>query len=286
MRLLNTSTGFFEEFIGTNIPAYAILSHTWSEEEVSFKDMTATTEPLYMSKKGYAKISMACQLAQADGLQYAWIDTCCIDKTSSAELSEAINSMYQWYQRADKCYAYLVDLDGLDSTVSWRENLVSCRWFARGWTLQELIAPADVYFFDQHWNMLFRKSEGIGVLSNITGIDGGVLAGSRSPQSISVAQRMSWASRRVTTRVEDEAYCLLGIHTLFAISQPFVTYARNLRCQHADAIWRRTKSLLETTRRDCPNLPRLEHICMEGSKSPGHGPRRSCCVLRLCVSGS
>jgi hypothetical protein len=214
MRLLNTSTGFFEEFIGTNIPAYAILSHTWSEEEVSFKDMTATTEPLYMSKKGYAKISMACQLAKADGLQYAWIDTCCIDKTSSAELSEAINSMFQWYERAEKCYAYLVDLEGLESTVSWRENLAYCRWFTRGWTLQELIAPVDVYFFDQHWNMLFRKSEGIGVLTNITGIDRGVLAGSRSLQSISVAQRMSWASRRVTTRVEDEAYCLLGIHML------------------------------------------------------------------------
>jgi hypothetical protein len=209
MRLLNTSTGLSEEFIGTNIPAYAILSHTWGEEEVSFKDMT--TEPSYRSKKGYAKISMTCQLAQADELQYAWIDTCCIDKTSSAELSEAINSMYQWYERAEKCYAYLVDLE---STSAWRENLAHCRWFTRGWTLQELIAPADVYFFDQHWNMLFRKIEGIDVLTSITGIDRRVLGDSRSLLSISVAQRMSWASRRVTTRVEDEAYCLLGIYVL------------------------------------------------------------------------
>jgi hypothetical protein len=206
MRLLNTSTGRFEEFIGTNIPAYAILSHTWDEEEVSFKDMT--TEPSCRSTKGYAKISMACQLAKADGLQYAWIDTCCIDKTSSAELTEAINSMYHWYEKAETCYAYLVDLE---STAAWRENLPHCRWFTRGWTLQELIAPADVYFFDQHWNMLFRKSGGIDVLTSITGIDRDVLGDSRSLRSISVAQRMSWASRRVTSRVEDEAYCLLGI---------------------------------------------------------------------------
>ena len=209
MRLLNTSTGLFEEFIGTNIPAYAILSHTWGEEEVSYKDMT--TEPSYRSKKGHAKISMACQLAKTDKLQYAWIDTCCIDKSSSAELSEAINSMYQWYERAEKCYAYLVDLE---STPAWRENLAHCRWFTRGWTLQELIASPDVYFFDQDWNMLFRKSEGIDVLTKATGIDKGVLGDSRLLLSISVAQRMSWASRRVTTRVEDEAYCLLGIYIL------------------------------------------------------------------------
>jgi len=209
MRLVNTSTGLSEEFIGTNIPAYAILSHTWGEEVVSYKDMTAN--PSYRSKKGYAKISMTCQLAKADGLQYAWIDTCCIDKTSSAELSEAINSMFQWYKVAEKCYTYLVDLK---SDNLWLENLAHCRWFTRGWTLQELIAPADVYFFDQHWNMLFRKSDRIDLLSNITGIDRGVLGTSRSLLSISVAQRMSWASRRVTTRVEDEAYCLLGIPML------------------------------------------------------------------------
>jgi hypothetical protein len=119
--------------------------------------------------------------------------------------------MYQWYKRAEKCYAYLADLE---STVAWRESLSHCRWFTRGWTLQELIAPADVYFFDQNWNMLFRKSEGIEVLTRITGIDKVVLENSASLPSISVAKRMSWASRRVTTRVEDEAYCLLGIYVL------------------------------------------------------------------------
>jgi hypothetical protein len=209
MRLLNTSTGLFEEFIGTNIPAYAILSHTWGEEEISFKDMT--TDESYVSKQGYAKISMTCQLAKEEGLHYAWIDTCCIDKASSAELSEAINSMYQWYEKAEKCYAYLFDLE---STPAWRQNLAHCRWFTRGWTLQELIAPANVYFFDQQWNMLFRKSEATDLLTSITGIDSGILSNSRSLLSFSVAQRMSWASRRVTTRVEDEAYCLLGSYML------------------------------------------------------------------------
>jgi hypothetical protein len=206
MRLLNTSTLLFEEFIGTDVPPYAILSHTWGDEEVSFKEMT--TDPSCKSKKGYAKISMSCQLAIADGLQYAWIDTCCIDKRSSAEVSEAINSMYQWYGRAKKCYAYLVDLE---SSLPWRDNLASCRWFTRGWTLQELIAPGDIYFHDKGWNLLFQKSRMIDALTSITGIDRGVLGNSRSLPSISVAQRMSWASRRTTTRVEDEAYCLLGI---------------------------------------------------------------------------
>lgn len=207
MRLLNTTTNLFEEFIGTNIPTYAILSHTWGEEEVSFQDMA--NEPFYRSKKGYAKIFMTCQLAKADGFQYAWIDTCCIDKTSSAELSEAINSMYQWYAKARKCYVYLADLK---SGPTWRDHLADCRWFTRGWTLQELIAPENVYFFDQEWNMIFHKREGIDVLTRITGIDKGVLQDPRSMLSISVAQRMSWASRRVTTRVEDEAYCLLGMY--------------------------------------------------------------------------
>jgi hypothetical protein len=213
MRLLNTSTELLEEFIDTSIPPYAILSHTWGDGEVSLKDMIR--DPACKSKLGYTKISMTCQLAQEDGLQYAWIDTCCIDKSSSAELSEAINSMYQWYKKAEKCYAYLFDLDstltGLDSTLTWRKRLPQCRWFSRGWTLQELIAPADVWFYDGKWNLVFQKSEDSHMLKRITGIHQDVLKGSRSMLSMSVAQRMSWASRRVTTRAEDEAYCLLGI---------------------------------------------------------------------------
>ncbi|EHK97942.1 putative Vegetative incompatibility protein HET-E-1 [Glarea lozoyensis 74030] len=150
--------------------------------------------PAYKSKLGYTKISMTCQLAREDGLH--------------AELSEAINSMYQWYKKAEKCYAYLFDLD---STPTWRKRLPQCRWFSRGWTLQELIAPMDVWFYDGKWNLVFRKGEDSHLLKRITGIHQDVLKGSRSMLSMSIAQRMSWASRRVTTRAEDEAYCLLGI---------------------------------------------------------------------------
>lgn len=122
MRLINTATGLFEEFVGTNIPNYAILSHTWEGEEVSFKDMNDGT---YRDKKGFRKIEMTCQLAAKEGLQYAWVDTCCIDKSSSAELTEAINSMYRWYQRAEVCYAFLLDLPE-KATLS--VELSNCRW--------------------------------------------------------------------------------------------------------------------------------------------------------------
>jgi hypothetical protein len=207
MRLLNTITGSFEEFIGTDIPAYAILSHTWGEEEVSYKDMT--TDSSYKGKKGYEKIDMTCRIAKNDGLLYAWVDTCCIDKSSSAELSEAINSMFQWYEKAAKCYAYLADFD---LTTDWCESMGRCRWFTRGWTLQELIAPKDVWFFDRHWRYMIRKMEQVPLLGSITGIQDEVLRDSIIVHTIPVAHRMSWASRRVTTRVEDEAYCLLGTY--------------------------------------------------------------------------
>lgn len=144
MRLINTNTYAFEEFIGRNIPKYAILSHTWEEEEVSFADVTGN--PRFREKKGWSKIDMTCKLASHQGLAYAWVDTCCIDKSSSAELTEAINSMFRWYQRAEICYVFLSDL--YKGTV---RELDHCRWFTRGWTLQELIAPCRVQFFDSSW---------------------------------------------------------------------------------------------------------------------------------------
>lgn len=100
----------FKEFYQNNIPSYAILSHTWEDgEEVTFEDCKSSA---VKDKKGYKKIQHTCRLAIADGIEYVWIDTCCIDKSSSAELTEAINSMYKWYQQAKVCYAYLSDLQG------------------------------------------------------------------------------------------------------------------------------------------------------------------------------
>src|SRR6266480_713025 len=213
MRLINTVTGLFEEFIGRNIPKYAILSHTWEEEEVSIKDMSL---PSRNNKKGYRKVEMTCQIASQAGFGYAWVDTCCIDKSSSAELTEAINSMYRWYQRAEVCYVFLADLP---ASASLNVALQNCRWFTRGWTLQELIAPGIIFFFDQEWNNRGTKRELVEDLSRITGINTKILLHAQRLSSVAVAQKMSWAANRKTTRVEDAAYCLLGI---FNVNMPLL----------------------------------------------------------------
>jgi hypothetical protein len=122
MRLINTSSGAFEEFIGRNIPEYAILSHTWEEEEVSYQDYVGGT---CSHKKGYEKIRKTLELANQSGLPYAWVDTCCIDKGSSAELTEAINSMYRWYQRSQRCYVYFSDFE---AGADLGSQLSKCRW--------------------------------------------------------------------------------------------------------------------------------------------------------------
>jgi hypothetical protein len=204
------------EFSPNAIPSYAILSHTWGEgdEEVKLQDLGA---PGVERKAGYAKIKGCCRQAQMDGLVYAWVDTCCIDKTSSAELSEAINSMFRWYANADVCYTYLVDVpSSLDPNdlASFR----SSRWFTRGWTLQELIAPENVVFYTREWEKLATKRELTRTISAVTGIHEDILLG-RDLTEVSIANRMSWASRRVTTRPEDIAYCLLGI---FGINMPLL----------------------------------------------------------------
>jgi hypothetical protein len=158
-----------------------------------------------------------------------WIDTCCIDKTSSAELSEAINSMFKWYGDAEICYAYLSDVPGNgDIDQQWKE-FANSRWFNRGWTLQELISPTIVIFFAQDWTVIGSRSSLLITIAQTTGIDrdlfsDGFLSASRTPNhnrlsQYSIAQKMSWASKRQTTRVEDEAYCLLGI---FGVNMPLL----------------------------------------------------------------
>lgn len=143
-----------------------------------------------------------------------WIDSCCIDKSSSAELSEAINSMFKWYQRAHVCYIYLSDVRSNQNPHSWPSDFRNSQWFTRGWTLQELLAPEFVEFFDQNWNEIGSKSSLQDLVSTITGISVEHLGNFRPA---SVAQKMAWASRRKTKRVEDEAYSLLG---LFGVNMP------------------------------------------------------------------
>ncbi|KAI1787841.1 hypothetical protein LXA43DRAFT_950792, partial [Ganoderma leucocontextum] len=157
------------------------------------------------------KLRGACAVALADGYRYIWIDSCCIDKTSSSELSEAINSMYLWYRDTVICYAYLADVLSGEDPRAPDSSFRRSRWFTRGWTLQELIAPRRVVFLAQDWHILGTKHSLGDVVAEVTGIDYDVLAYTKSLDAISVATRMSWASNRKTTRVEDEAYSLLGI---------------------------------------------------------------------------
>jgi hypothetical protein len=195
-----------------NVPPYAMLSHTWGADidEVTFRDLINNTGK---SKAGYGKIRFCGEQARRDGLQYFWVDTCCIDKSSSAELTEAINSMFRWYQNAAKCYVYLSNLsihDYSKSDHSSQSAIRKSRWFTRGWTLQELIAPLSVEFFSLEGERLGDKRSMEKQIHDITEIAIQALRG--DPLSdFSVPERMSWAANRETTRDEDRAYCLLGI---------------------------------------------------------------------------
>lgn len=201
-------------------PPYAILSHTWTErEEVTYDEILAGTGT---NKRGYAKIRFCGERAAAEGLDYFWVDTCCINKAVSDELSTAINSMFRWYQRAAKCYVYLTDVpvpeevvDAEAYPISWRQAFRRSRWFTRGWTLQELLAPTSVEFFSQDGDGK-RLGSRISLerdIHEITRIPVRALRGLSS--EFSVEERMGWAARRRTTKREDKAYCLLGIFGVF-----------------------------------------------------------------------
>lgn len=216
MRLLDTSTLELHEFLGDiesqQFPRYAILSHTWGEEECSLSDMSL---PGVGQKAGFKKIKFCCEQAVKDGLQWAWVDTCCIDKTSTAELSEAINSMFRWYRQSVVCYVYLADVQHTDG-----QDLAHSRWLTRGWTLQELIAPRKIQFYDRSWCFIGAKSDSriFERLTRATGIGKSTLLGGQL-EYVPIATKMSWAANRSTTRVEDAAYCLLG---LFDVNMPLL----------------------------------------------------------------
>lgn len=218
MRLLNALTLQFQEFFDTQVPKYGILSHRWGPGEVSYQSFIngSTT-----NSAGHNKILHSCSWALAEGLEYIWIDTCCIDKTSSAELTEAINSMYNWYQKSSICVAYLNDVSpGLASDQEQlHEALRKSEWFDRGWTLQELLAPRFVKFVDQEWNHIGSKEDLAAIIMDITCIHTRFLHDADLVQEASIAARMSWASKRKTTRREDMAYCLLGI---FNVNMPLL----------------------------------------------------------------
>jgi hypothetical protein len=202
------------DLIGDEVPSYAILSHTWHEDEVTYHDFT---NKLGKNKRGYEKIEFCAKQARSDGLHYCWVDTCCIDKTSSAELSEAINSMFRWYQNAVVCYVYLSDVSGTVPTSTDVEFHKS-RWFTRGWTLQELLAPTSVQFFTRDEVRLGDKIALREQLAEITGISPKALQANNLTH-FGIEERFSWAHSRQTKREEDEAYSLLGI---FDVQMPLI----------------------------------------------------------------
>ncbi|KAK5106082.1 hypothetical protein LTS08_000198 [Lithohypha guttulata] len=219
MRLLIVHSLEFVEYAEHLSPRYGILSHRWQDQEVSYPDVINGRAKL---KKGFPKLLEFCKRCTEDGLSLAWIDTCCIDKSSSAELSEAINSMYRWYQNATICYAYLSDVEAAKNDLTSDDgdlsNFSTSEWFARGWTLQELIAPGEVRFYDRDWQRLGTKYKLSTHISMATGIPRDVLYG-EDPRHYCIAQRMSWAAKRKTTRVEDQAYALMG---LFDVNMPML----------------------------------------------------------------
>lgn len=239
MRLINVKTRNLEEYYGSNIPRYAILSHRWEDEEVVFHDWQHNRDEI-KHRKGYFKIIHACEQAERDNLEYLWCDTNCINKSDLSELSEAINSMFSWYRDSETCYAYLsdvsqlspLDLDELqcygsdpnkkleDIHGAGASALLKSKWFTRGWTLQELLAPVKVHFYSQDWIHIADRGQLAKAISRAAHIDCNALTDDPEPlKNFSVAIRMSWASERITTRFEDEAYCLLGI---FDVQMPLL----------------------------------------------------------------
>jgi hypothetical protein len=222
MRLLKRlSDGSYElkSFNVDDLPPYAILSHTWSEGEITYDELVADRGK---GKTGYDKIRFCGDRAAADGLEYFWVDTCCINKSTNDELSTAINSMFRWYQRAKKCYVYLPDVcvseevtDALAYRITWEEAFRQSRWFTRGWTLQELLAPASVEFFSKEGKRLGSKISLEQEICDITKIPIAVLRGQSRPAQCSIEERISWAAKRTTTIREDKVYCLLGIFGVF-----------------------------------------------------------------------
>ena len=215
MHLQKLSNLRLQDFKPNEIPVYAILSHTWREHEVSFADMNKG------GAKGmveYDKIQHSCQQPVAQECGYIWIDTCCIDKSSSAELSEAINSMYLWYEKAKICYAYLADVPATSGTEEQNAAFAKSEWFKRGWTLQELLAPSNLVFLSSEWIEIGTKKTLSEEIAAISGISVSILNGT-SFRTASIAKRMSWASGRKTTRPEDIAYCLMG---LFDVNMPML----------------------------------------------------------------
>lgn len=213
MRLIDTATFELHEFADPeDCPGYAILSHSWNDVDRHFGLQSD-------------KIKRFCAQAREDKLKYGWVDTICLIHKSWGERNQAekeehelaINSMYKWFAHAKICYAYLDDVD-INPNLSWEHRrstvqkaLLSSHWFTSGWTLIELIAPPRVVFYDANWIEFGTKKDMRGIISKITGIPQEMLTGVTKLQDYTIFERMSWARHRMTSGLEDQAYCLMGL---------------------------------------------------------------------------
>lgn len=218
MRLLHTRTFTLHNFASIDCPDYAILSHTWTGDEIIFQDFVDShIKDEARCKQAFPKINGACKQAASDEYEWIWIDSLCIDKSSSSELQEAINSMWSWYKNACICYAYLEDIP--NGTVGWSTSAFQhSRWFTRGWTLQELIAPCYVTFYSADWMSIGTKLRRMEEIHEVTGITKAALETGNMAKH-HAAEIMSWAAHREVSRDEDTAYSLMG---LFDINMPML----------------------------------------------------------------
>ncbi|KAI3326790.1 heterokaryon incompatibility protein-domain-containing protein [Xylariaceae sp. AK1471] len=237
MRLIDVRTTFseskiaFKEIQELNATKYLIVSHAWGwsnqtnnwgnpQEEIDFEVASMPfTEINRLTSLN--KIKSACRLAASRKIDYVWIDTCCIDQKNSTEVTEGINSMFEWYHKSELCAVYLADLhyENKDGPNELYERLKACRWFERGWTLQELLAPTQVYFYDKNWTFIGTKKDLAVNIESITGIDRESVENPSSISLRSIAHKMAWASNRKTTKPEDRAYSLIGI---FNVNIPMI----------------------------------------------------------------
>ena len=267
----------WEDFVEDQIPRYAILSHTWGadKDEVTFNDLQNHS---HRSKAGFTKVHFCGKQARKDGIQYFWVDTCCIDKMNLTELSEAITSMFRWYQNAVKCYVYLSDVSArkcnnkFQTALTWRSAFQKSRWFTRGWTLQELLAPGSVEFFSQEEELLGNKRSLEELIHEITGVPLAALRG--SPLSdFRDAELLQWAAKRCTKRKEDKAYCLLG---LFDLSIPLL-YGEG----GEKAFTRLEKELRQRSKSKCLFIPSITSFTAL-SRAPQSVTLTIACRTRFC----
>ncbi|EMD63677.1 hypothetical protein COCSADRAFT_118835, partial [Bipolaris sorokiniana ND90Pr] len=227
------------DFRGKPIPPYAILSHRWSDSEILIEDVSR--EAYKEKEEGYKKLKFCAEQAVRDELQYFWIDTCCIDRWNKTERSWAINSMFQWYKSATRCYVFLSDVSVSTETEpvqrsDWETSFRASAWFTRGWTLQELIAPVSVEFFSSEGHRIGDKLSLNQLLHDITSIPLAALRNCSLDQ-FSISERRRWVENRETTEEEDIVYCLLGV---LGVSMP-TTYGEG-----QESAWRRLQAEVET----------------------------------------